>query len=125
MIRPCQQPPFRTKLRWKASGLEWQHGNIRYTFFCLSFLAGVALRHMLLLLKHAYIVSNMMQTMHVVSEFCYSILTVLIKTKYGMFFHFVLGSFSIGERSQRISEACCRRQAGPGVATLKIGRAHV
>src|SRR4029434_2967057 len=31
--RPCQQPPFRTKLRWKASGLEWKHGKIRYTFF--------------------------------------------------------------------------------------------
>jgi len=56
---------------------------------------------------------------HVVSEVCYSILPVLIKTKYGMFFHFVLGSFSIGDRSQRISEACCRRQAGPGVAPFK------
>ena len=33
ITRPCQQPPFRTKLRWKASGLEWQHGNIRYIYF--------------------------------------------------------------------------------------------
>src|SRR4029434_3675918 len=116
MIRPCQQPPFRTKLRWKASGLEWQHGKIRYTFFfCLSFwqvwlclilfffcLIHVSCLHMLLLLMHACIMSYMMQTMHVVSELCYSILTVLIKTKYGMFFHFVLCSFSIGGRSQRI-----------------------
>src|SRR4029434_11107230 len=93
--RPCLQPPFRTKLRWKASGLEWQHGNIRYRIV-------VCLLHMLLILMHAYIVSYIMQTMHVVSELCYSILTVLIKTKYGMFFHFVLGSFSIGDRRQRI-----------------------
>src|SRR4029434_6243944 len=98
----CQPPPSRTKLRWKGSGLEWQHGNIRYTFFLSFFLAGVALLHLLLLLMHAYIMSYMMQTMHVVSELCYSVLTVLIKTKYGMFFHFVLCSFSIGGRNQRI-----------------------
>src|SRR4029434_526987 len=93
--RPCQQPPFRTKLRWKASGLEWQHGNIRYTFFWLSFwqvwLCFICFYYLFmsilcsLLLMHAYIVSYMMQTMHVVSELCYSVLTVLIKTKYGMF----------------------------------------
>ena len=88
-------------------------------FFLAFFLAGVAWLHLLLLLMHAYIVSYMMQTMHVVSELCYSVLTVLIKTKYGMFFHFVLCSFSIGGRNQRIWEACCRRQAGPGVAPFE------
>ncbi len=36
-----------------------------------------------------------------------------------MFFHCVLGAFSIGDRSQRIREACCRRQTGPGVAPCK------
>ncbi len=37
----------------------------------------------------------------------------------GMFFHCVLGAFSIGDRSQRIREACCHRQTGPGVAPCK------
>ena len=54
-----------------------------------------------------------------VSELCYSILTVLINKKYGMFLHFVLGSFSLGDRSQIIREASCRRQAGPGVAPIQ------
>src|SRR4029434_4387532 len=71
-------------------------------FFLAFFLAGVALLHLLLLFMHAYIVSYIIATMHVVSELCYSVLTVLIKTKYGMFFHFVLCSFSIGGRIQRI-----------------------
>src|SRR4029434_6918930 len=73
-----------------------------YFFFVFLFGRCVAWLHMLLLLMHAYIVSYMLQTMHVVSELCYSTLTVLIKTKYVMFFHFVLGSFFIGDRSQRI-----------------------
>src|SRR4029434_5783693 len=71
-------------------------------FFLAFFLAGVALLHMVLLFMHGYIVFYIMQTMHVVSELCYSVLTVLIKTKYGMFFHFVLCSFSIGGRNERI-----------------------
>src|SRR4029434_5828622 len=50
-------------------------------YFVLAFfLVGVAWLHLLLLLMHAYIVTYMMQTMHVVSELCYSVLTVLIKT---------------------------------------------
>ncbi len=49
----------------------------------------------------------------------YSILTVLINQKSRYVFHCVLGAFSIGDRSQRIREACCRRQTGPGVAPCK------
>src|SRR4029434_10579069 len=57
-------------------------------FFLAFFLAGVAWLHLFLLFIPAYMVSYMMQTMQFVSELCYSILTVLIKTTFCSLFIF-------------------------------------
>ncbi len=48
----------------------------------------------------------------------YSILTVLINQKSRYVFPLCSWCISIGDRSQRIWEACCRRQTGPGLVLV-------